>query len=110
MVFDGMMMQCAISELIAQAFTQKRHHQNLSVILIIQNLYCQGKVMRMHLNTEYVVLFGNPQESIWEFAKTVGTETLQSTCGRLRGRHIATVLASPGGSETSHSRCTGLHK
>ena len=58
MVFDDMMMQCANSELIAQAFTQKRHHQNLSVILILQNLYCQGKVMRnVHLNTEYVVLF-----------------------------------------------------
>ena len=60
MVFDDMMMQCANSELIAQAFTQKRHHQNLSVILILQNLYCQGKVMRnVHLNTEYVVLFRN---------------------------------------------------
>ena len=58
MVFDDMMMQCANSELIAQAFTQKRHHQILSVILILQNLYCQGKVMRnVHLNTEYVVLF-----------------------------------------------------
>ena len=63
MVFDDMMMQCANSELIAQAFTQKRHHQNLSVILILQNLYCQGKVMRnVHLNTEYVVLFRNPRD------------------------------------------------
>ena len=54
MVFDDMMMQ---------AFTQKRHHQNLSVILILQNLYCQGKVMRnVHLNTEYVVLFRNPRD------------------------------------------------
>ena len=60
---DDMMMQCANSELIAQAFTQKRHHQNLSVILILQNLYCQGKVMRnVHLNTEYVVLFRNPRD------------------------------------------------
>ena len=59
--FDNMMMQCASSELIAQAFTQKQLHQNLSVILFLQNLYCQGKVMRnVHLNTEYVVLFHNP--------------------------------------------------
>ena len=63
MVFDDMMMQCANSELIAQAFTQKRHHQNLSVILILQNLYCQGKGMRnVHLNTEYMVLFRNPRD------------------------------------------------
>ena len=32
MVFDDMMILCASSELIAQAFTQKRHHQSLSVI------------------------------------------------------------------------------
>ena len=63
MVFDDMMMQCARSELIAQAFTQKRHHQILSVILMLQNVYCQGKVMRnVHLNTEYVVLFRNPRD------------------------------------------------
>ena len=63
MVFDDMMMQCASSELIAQAFTQKRHHQNLSVILILQNVYYQGKVVRnVHLNTEYVVLFPNPRD------------------------------------------------
>ena len=61
LVFDDMMMQCANSELIAQAFTQKRHHQNLSVL---QNLYCQVKVIRnVHLNTEYVVLFRNPRDN-----------------------------------------------
>ena len=63
MVFDDMMKQYASNELIAQAFTQKRHHQNLSIILILQNLYCQGKVMRnVHLNTVYVVLFLNPRD------------------------------------------------
>ena len=63
MVFDDMMMQCASSELIAQAFTQKRHHQDLNVILFFQSLYCQGKVVRnVPLNTEYVVLFRNPRD------------------------------------------------
>ena len=58
MVFDDMMMQCASRELIAQAFTQ-----NLSVILILQNIYCQGKVMRnVHLNTEHMVFFRNPRD------------------------------------------------
>ena len=61
--FDDMMMQCTSSELIAQAFTQKRYHQNLSVIFILQNLYCQGNVMRnVLLNTQYVVLFRNPRD------------------------------------------------
>ena len=78
MVFDNMMMQCASSELIAQAFTQKRHHQNLSVILILLNLYCQGKVMgNVYLNAEYAVLFRNPRDrvnlGIWpdSFAKAL---------------------------------------
>ena len=63
MVFDDMMMQCASNELITQAFTQKRHHQNLSVMLILQNFYCQEKVIRnVHLNTGYVVLFRNPRD------------------------------------------------
>ena len=62
MVFGYMMMQCANSELIAQALIQKGHHKNLGVILILQNVYCQGKARRnIHLNTEYVVLFCNPQ-------------------------------------------------
>ena len=63
MLYDDMMMQCANSELDAQVFTQKRHHQNLSVILILKNVYCQGKIMRnVHLNTEYVVLFCNTRD------------------------------------------------
>ena len=63
MVFDDMMTKCAESELICEAFTRKRHHQNLSVILILQNLFCQGKVMRnIHLNCEYFVLFRNPRD------------------------------------------------
>ena len=56
------MTNCAKSDLVAQAFTHKRQHQTDSVILILQNLYCQGHVMRnIHLNTEYVVLFRNPR-------------------------------------------------
>lgn len=49
MVFDDMMMKCADSELICDTFTKKRHHQNLSVVLILQNLFCQGKVSAMYI-------------------------------------------------------------
>ena len=62
-VFDDVMCQCANNEMIARAFRQKRHHNNVSIALILQNLYYQGRVMRnMHLNTEYVELFGNPRD------------------------------------------------
>ena len=40
---DDMMMQYASSELIAQAFTQKRHHQHLSVIFFSTILILPGK-------------------------------------------------------------------
>ena len=49
--------------MIADAFTKKRHHRDVSVILILQNLFCQGKVMRtVQLNTEYFVLFHNARD------------------------------------------------
>lgn len=62
-VFDDMMSKCVDNQLVAEAFTQKRHHKNVSVILMLQNLFCQGKVMRnIHLNTQYMVLFKNPRD------------------------------------------------
>ena len=79
MVFDDMMSKCAESDLICQTFTRKRHHQNLSVVFIVQNLFCQGKVMRnIHLNTEYFVLFRNPRDKsqFGHFARQL--ETLKS--------------------------------
>ena len=104
MVFDDMMMQCARRELIAQAFSQKRHHQHLSVILILQNLYCQGKVMRdVHLNTEYVVLFRNQRDK----------SQFGHLARQLEPKHskaLVTVLVYFGGSKTSHARCTALQK
>lgn len=63
MVFDDLMVQCSTNSVIREAFLQKRHHANMSVILILQNLFCQGKEMRnIHLNTQYVVLFASPRD------------------------------------------------
>ena len=63
LVFDDLMSECVDNQMIAEAFTKKRHHRNVSVILLVQNLFCQCKSMRtIHLNTEYVVLFGNARD------------------------------------------------
>ena len=63
MVVDDLMSECVNNNIIADAFTKKRHHRNVSVILLVQNLFCQGRIMRtVHLNTEYVVLFGNARD------------------------------------------------
>ena len=66
----------------------------------------------VHLNTEYVVLFRNPRDkSQFGYLARQLEPKHSNTRGRLRGRHLATVLASLGGSdETSHSRCTALQK
>ncbi len=58
-VFDDLMADCVDNTMISDAFTKMRHHRNVSVVLLLQNLFCQGKVMRtVHLNAEYVVVFG----------------------------------------------------
>ncbi len=63
MVFDDLMTECVDNNMLASAFTKMRHHRNVSVILLVQNLFCQGKMMRtIHLNTEYIVLFGNARD------------------------------------------------
>ena len=62
-VFDDLMMKAADSEMLAECFTQKRHHHNLSVVLILQNLFIQGRMMRsVQLNTQYMVLLNNPRD------------------------------------------------
>ena len=44
-------------------FTQGIHHRNLSVMLLLQNLYKQGKSMRdIMLNAQYLVLFKNVRD------------------------------------------------
>ena len=62
-VFDDMMTECSKSSMVCDAFTKYRHHCNLSVVLILQNIYVQGKVMRsVHLNSQYTVLFQNARD------------------------------------------------
>jgi hypothetical protein len=62
-VIDDLMQEGAMAKSIADLFTKGSHHKNLSVIMLIQNLFHQGKFMRtMSLNTHYMVLFKNPRD------------------------------------------------
>ena len=57
---------------ICDLFTKGSHHRNLSVICLVQNLYYQGKEIRiMSLNSQYLVLFNNPwnQQQIMVLAR-----------------------------------------
>ena len=70
-VFDDLMLEGGDSVVVAEAFTQKRHHHNLSVIFITQNVYVQGKQMRnIHNNAQYLVFFRNPRDQ-QQFARVV---------------------------------------
>ena len=74
MIFDDLMSKCVDNKMISEAFTKKRHHRNVSVIVILQNLFCQGKAMRtIQLNTEYFVLFANARDKsqFFHFARQV---------------------------------------
>ena len=41
-VLDDLMHECSSSNMLSETFTRKRHHHNLSVIIVLQNLYSKG--------------------------------------------------------------------
>ena len=46
-----------------KVFTERSHHQNISVIIMTQNIFHQGKAARtIYLNTTYMVLFENARD------------------------------------------------
>jgi hypothetical protein len=63
LIIDDLMHEAGNAQDICDLFTKGSHHRNLSVILIVQNLFHQGKIMRtISLNTHYFVLFKNPRD------------------------------------------------
>ena len=62
-VLDDLMQECGNDPQITKLFTQGSHHQNLSVIYIVQNLFHQSKESRtISLNCHYIALFKNPRD------------------------------------------------
>ena len=49
---------------IANLFCRESHHKNVSVFLLLQNLFHQGKYSRdISLNSHYFIVFKNPRDS-----------------------------------------------
>jgi hypothetical protein len=64
LILDDLMQEAGNAKDICDLFTKGSHHRNLSIILIAQNLFHQGKMMRtISLNTHYFVLFKNPRDA-----------------------------------------------
>lgn len=60
-VIDDQMTSTATSKHIQELFTKGIHHQNVSVILIQQNCFNQGRFARdIRLNTHYWIIFKSP--------------------------------------------------
>ena len=60
-VFDDLMTDAKCDQRVADLFTKGRHHGNLSVAYLTQNLFPQGKACRdVTLDTQYLALFNNP--------------------------------------------------
>lgn len=62
LVFDDMMLDCFNKE-ITEIFTILSHHNSISVILVLHNLFHQSKFSRnISLNTQFIVYFRNPRD------------------------------------------------
>ena len=62
-IIDDLMRESSSGEVIVDLFTKGNHHKNLSVVLISQNLFHQGRGQRdISLNANYIVVFKNPRD------------------------------------------------
>jgi len=63
LILDDVMGQAASNSEVEKIFTQYIHHKNMSCLLLIQNLFFQGKSTRtIGLNTNYLIIFKNPRD------------------------------------------------
>ena len=63
LVIDDLMKLAVKDTNIMSAFTEGSHHKNLSVVLLMQNVFHKGSHARtMSLNVQYMVLFKNARD------------------------------------------------
>ncbi|KAF4514186.1 UNVERIFIED_CONTAM: hypothetical protein B566_EDAN019356 [Ephemera danica] len=61
-ILDDMQQQSSATS-VFDLFTKGSHHRNISVFLIVQNLFAQGKNKRdLSLNTSYIIYFKTPRD------------------------------------------------
>ena len=71
-ILDDLMTEIKSNQSVTHLFTKGSHHKNLSVIVLLQNLFQQGPESRtISLNSHYLVVFKNPRDasSITHLAK-----------------------------------------
>ena len=64
-ILDDVIFQASDHPEVVNIFTQYRHHRNMSVMMLTQNVFHQGKYSRtISLNSHYLVLFKNPRDKL----------------------------------------------
>jgi hypothetical protein len=64
LILDDLMHEAGENKEVAELFTKGSHHRNLSVIMIVQNVFHQGKIMRtISLDAHYMIIFKNPRDA-----------------------------------------------
>ena len=89
LIIDDLM--CETNANVTKIFTKGCHHQNMSAIYIVQNLFYKGKEQRtISLNSSYMVIFKNPRDlsQINHLAKQI------SPAGKSKGVQEAFVDAT----------------
>lgn len=62
-ILDDLLKDCQDNPSIQSLFTVDSHHKNISVFLLSQNLFPQGKCTRtISLNSHYLIIFNNPRD------------------------------------------------
>lgn len=62
-IIDDMMCEVGNDKTVTKLFTRGTHHRNMSVIIILQNLFYKDKEIRtISLNTHYFFIFKNPRD------------------------------------------------
>lgn len=62
-VFDDLMAEIVKSQLVEQLFVALSHHRQITLIVLVQNVYQQGRVAKtLMLNTHYLILMNNSRD------------------------------------------------
>ena len=73
LILDDMQMTALNSSFIANLFSRESHHKYLTVFLVLQNFFHQGKYGRViSLNSHYLILFRNKRDK--NIIKILGTQ------------------------------------
>ncbi len=73
-IIDDLMSEMKNSKFVVDLFTKGSHHNQQSVIILMQNLYHKGSIVRdLNLNAHYIIIFKSPRDKmqIYALAKQV---------------------------------------